>query len=184
MMDENVSWYQFHVNPEPWAVGPISSGRRNGHIVPIVGKNQQMESYKAAIREELETRYPKEQSYILPPRYSLDFFFWRRLDTASTGTPGRRQHQADGTNMMKATEDALQDILIGNDRDVLHGAWTIVSQGPNVTPGVVLRIHWGLNPLESVRILPEELQQEIMGYRHLTLLEDDNPVSDNAWPPR
>lgn len=174
-MSDNIAWFQLHVNPEPWAVGPVSIGRRNGKMIPMIGRNQQMEAYKEAIKEELGTQEP------LPGKYRLDFFFWRRLDVASSGD--RRQHQADGTNMAKATEDALQGVLIGNDRDVISASWTIVSQGADIAPGVLVRLEWGLNPLESVRHLPKQLFDEVMGYRHLHLV---TPItqSDNSWPPK
>lgn len=178
-MTENVVWYQFHVNPEPWAVGPISVGRRQSKMVPVVGRNQQMEAYKEAIREEFAQRYPGDR--VLPGRYSLDFFFWRRLDSASTGN--RRQHQADGTNMMKATEDALQGLVIGNDRDVQRASWAIVSQGPTVAPGVVIRVQWGLKEDEALAHLPWAMQGEILGFnRHLEPVPDIE--DDNSWPPK
>lgn len=176
----NVVWYQFHVNPEPWAIGPVSAGRRGGKIIPIVGRNQQMEAYKEAIKEEFGHRYPDDG--ILPGKYSLDFFFWRRLDAGVTVGRDRRQHQADGTNLMKATEDALQGLIIGNDRDVMRGGWAIVSQGPDVAPGVVVRVQYGLDDIEALAHLPWEMQEEILSFRHLAVVAD--PVPDNSWPPK
>lgn len=181
-MSENVRWYQFHVNPEPWAVGPVSVGKRGGKMIPVVGRNQQMDAYKSAIREELEEDYPSSESFILPPSYSLDFFFWRRLDASSDGS--RRQHQADTTNMVKATEDALQGILIGNDRDVLRVQGITVAQGPEVIPGVVVRIEWDIDSTDALRLLPKEIELELLGYRHLTLVRERPKELDNEWPPR
>jgi hypothetical protein len=180
-MTDNVIWYQFHVNPEPWAVGPVSVGRKAGKMIPIVGRNQQMEAYKEAIREEFAMRYPGDK--ILPGQYSLDFFFWRRLDAGVTAGRDRRQHQADGTNLMKATEDALQGLIIDNDRNVMRSAWTIVSQGPGVAPGALVRVQYGLNALEALAHLPWEMQEEILTYRHLAVVPDE-PVADNSWPPK
>lgn len=180
-MTDNVVWYQFHVNPEPWAIGPVSVGRRGGKMIPIVGRNQALDAYKEAIKEDFGYRYPGDS--MLPGQYSLDFFFWRKLEAGVTVGRDRRQHQADGTNLMKATEDALQGLVIDNDRNVMRAGWAIVSQGPDVVPGVVVRVQYGLNPLEALAHLSWEMQEEILSYRHLSVVSDE-PVTDNSWPPK
>jgi hypothetical protein len=72
--------------------------------------------------------------------------------------------------------------VIGNDRDVMRAGWAIVSQGPDIAPGVVVRVEYGLNPLEALANLPWAAQEEILSYRHLTAVPDDAP--DNSWPPK
>jgi Holliday junction resolvase RusA-like endonuclease len=181
---EGVRWYQFHVNPEPWAVGPLVVGRRNGKYTANMGRNQQLDAYKSAIREDLERNYPASQSAILPPYYSLDMFFWRQQEHYRNAHERNIQkHEADVTNLQKATEDALQGILIGNDRDVVRICSYCVEQGPDVTPGVVIRIRWGIPKGEHMDILPNHIRDELLSYRHLSLAQPAPEQASNAWPP-
>jgi Holliday junction resolvase RusA-like endonuclease len=182
--DRKIRWYQLHVNPEPWAVGPLSIGKRNGRPTATMGRNQQLDAYKHAIREELETTLPNNQTYILPPYYSLDMFFWRnRAEYTTPQARTHRKHEADVTNLQKATEDALQGILIGNDRDVIRIASYMMDQGPDVTGGVLLRIEWDLDREDATANLPRLVQEEAIAYRPLRLVPPITP-DDNAWPPR
>jgi Holliday junction resolvase RusA-like endonuclease len=184
---EGVQWYQLHVNPEPWAVGPLSIGRRNGHPTATMGRNQQLDAYKAAIREELESEYSSSVTRIFLPYYSIDFFFYRHR--AEYTTPNERQHrkhEADLTNLQKATEDALQGILFENDRDVVRVCSWYVEQSPQVEfPGVVVRFRWGVPRDEVLTMLPGSIYDELQGHRHLSVVrEPATEGDDNAWPPR
>jgi hypothetical protein len=49
-----VAWYVVHVNPEPWAVGPLDLGRRGGKVYATMGQNQQLAAYQEAVREETQ----------------------------------------------------------------------------------------------------------------------------------
>jgi len=129
-------WIYLDINPEPWAVGPLSLGRKNGKMYPRMGRNNAVHTFKEEVRAELEDR-----KLSLPEGlYDLQFFFWRRLDSYVSES-GRKAsaHVADATNMQKALEDALQGVLIGNDRDVRHVESEIVEQGPDVKPCIVIR---------------------------------------------
>lgn len=137
MSDREYQWYILDVNPEPWAIGDLSVGRRGGKYFPMVGRNQQLHNYKEAVREELRAYFPE----LLEGKIELKFYFWRRRDEYKTPQArGHRKHEADGTNLAKATEDALQGVLFKNDKDVSRMIWEIVDQGPDVTPRVVVGI--------------------------------------------
>lgn len=161
------------VNPEPWAVGPLSVGKRNGKMFPIMGRNQSVHAFKEAVRDALEGKVT-----MLPDgQYDVTFFFWRRLESY-VGESGRKAnaHWADATNMQKATEDALQGILFDNDRDVREIRSVIVDQGPDVIPGIAVQVqNW-------VPTAIEEHFAEIKWNRDQAL-KNTALISDNTWPP-
>jgi len=158
-------WIHLGVNPDPWAIGPLGVGKRNGKYIPYVGRNSQLDAFKEAVKEELASQGVTKVEY---DRYSLKFFFWRRLDSHSRG----RKHYADATNMQKALEDALQDVLIGNDRDVRHVESTIVEQGTDVPGGIVIYIEEYDH--EETKIIPHEMWDKI---NHT----EPEPLFDNTW---
>lgn len=137
-------WFYLPVNPEPWAVGSLGLGKKGGKFHPTISPNAQLVAFKQAIAEELE-----ECEKLPPGEYELEFYFWRALDDYETASGRRhRKHQADATNMQKATEDALQGVLIDNDRNVRRVTSEIVEQGPDVKPGIAVKATmWsGFNP--------------------------------------
>jgi Holliday junction resolvase RusA-like endonuclease len=159
----NDRWFVLSINPDPWAIGPLGVGKRNGKMFPYVGRNTQLDSYKQAIKEELREIEPLPQG-----DYELNFYFWRRLDEHGSG----RKHIADATNMQKATEDALQDVLFDNDRNVRDIRSVVVEQDSDTTPCVVIRARlWqGLNPEE----IPEHVWEQV---DHT----ETTPLFDNTW---
>jgi len=165
---ESWDWYVLDVNPEPWAIGPVSVGRKKGGVYPVVGRNEQLWFYQQAIKEAIGT--PRKS--FNAETYELMFFFWRdRADYQTHQARTHRKHEADVTNLAKATEDALQGVLFDNDKNtkIMHAE--MVEQGPNVNGKVVVGIrainfsNWTQLPNE-VRLLIEEL---------------DNPLIDNDW---
>lgn len=133
------SWFAMAINPEPWAVGPVSVGRKNGGIFPIVGQNAQLAAFQEAIREEME----EHTSITLTERVKLTFYFWRVLDSYQTKRgPRHRKHTADTTNMQKALEDALQGILYDNDRTNRDIRSVTVEQGPDVKPKILIHVEY------------------------------------------
>lgn len=125
------------INPEPWAIGPLGYRKLAGKIQPFVGPNLKLQSFQNEVKDELERIINHE-----PPSTAmctLRFFFWRRLETWDTPT-GRKSgaHQADVTNLQKGLEDALQGIIITNDRNVQSITSEIVEQGPDVLPGILI----------------------------------------------
>ena len=129
-------WIYLDINPEPWAVGTISTGRRNGKTFGRMARNESLHTFKEEVREMLDGKVE-----MMPPgMYDLHFYFSRRLDTYSSES-GRKAnaHVADATNMQKALEDALQGILMDNDRDVRRITSEIIAQGPDAKPFIVIR---------------------------------------------
>lgn len=162
-MGELEQWFTLDVNPDPWAIGPLQLGRRNGKMFPMIGPNRQLAAYKEAVKEQLADVNPLESGQ----QYDLTFYFWRRLD----GSGRNLKHTADATNLQKATEDALQGVLFENDRDVLRITSVIVEQGPEVRPMVVIRarLFTGLDPSEIPNYVWEQIDKSDLP----TLFEDN-----------
>jgi hypothetical protein len=127
------------INPEPWAIGPITSRKMIGgkRGVPFVGPNETLTTYQQALVAELQA-LPNPVA-LINGTSELELFFWRRLDRYEFDSGKKHQrHIADTTNLIKGTEDALQGLLFPNDRQnvVVHGH--IVEQGPDTNPGLII----------------------------------------------
>ena len=145
-----MDWYVVELNPEPWAIGPVGYARRNGKMSAYVGRNQQLDAYKEAVRESLGLGLP-----MIEGKVRLEFYFWR--NRAAYTTPQaqtHRKHEADLTNLQKATEDALQGVLFKNDRDVNEVYSVLVAQGPEVEGKIVIGVERSVEQPE----LPTEVQ--------------------------
>ena len=171
---ENYRVYALPLNPEPWAVGPAFVVRTGGAPKARIGPDHTLQTYQNAVKDELRLQGVTE---ILPGDYSLHFSFSRQL--AKYGTASGRtstRNAADATNMQKATEDALQGVLIHNDRDVVRVGSVIIDQGPSVTPFVVIEILYGLTD-EDPSVLtdaPLELMDEAIERMFATELAREN----------
>lgn len=171
-----MAWYVVHVNPEPWAVGPLDLGRRNGKVYATMGQNQQLAAYQEAVREEIKSQNPKMLEPD-PGGIGLRFFFWR--NRAEYTTPNQRQHrkhEADLTNLVKATEDALQGILFENDRDTRHIEAYLVEQGPEVEGKILIFVGYADVNLSIDELVPENIWDKL----HTPVEVRD----DNSWPPQ
>lgn len=167
-------WYVVPINPEPWAIGSPTIGKKGGKFFPRISPNPQLVSYKEAVAECLKDAQPLPEG-----KYGLTFYFWRRLDDYETESGRRhRRHWADATNMQKATEDALQGVLIGNDRDVMDVRSVIVHQGPEVD-GLVIINAWEWT-LPDIKAIPANVLLDA------TYTPDgvSPPAYDNSWPPK
>lgn len=148
------------VNPEPWAIGTAFASRKEGQMRGGVSPNQKLVTYKKAFQAEWkQVEHPA--MYAEDARVSLTFYFWRQVDTWTTG---KRQHSgnyADATNLQKSTEDALQGLLVPNDRQVVEITSTIMEQGPDVEPAILVqhRLFW----MESLH--RKTLNQVVQNYR-------------------
>lgn len=170
-----VSWLRLDINPEPWAIGPVGYGRRNGKMSAYVGQNAQLDSFKQAVAEAAQA------SWELPPLegpIKLDFFFWRNRAMYRTDS-GRNmtKSKVDATNMQKATEDALQGVVYKNDRDVVDVRSRVVEQGPEVSGLIVVR----------VQLLEEGYAETFVEGIPQAMLIASAPIQrqdDNVWPPR
>lgn len=166
----DMSWYALDVNPEPWAVGPIGYARKSGKMTAYMGQNQQLNAYKEAIREAIgEGHTPIEG------KVRLIVFFWReRAEYQTHQARTHRKHEADATNLLKATEDALQGILFVNDRDNNDVRGVIVEQGPDVVGRVLIGVAPSGDTPDIVQMIPS----------HAWELFDHNPtLMDEAMTP-
>lgn len=138
-------WYGLLINPEPWAMGQVSVGKKNGRVFPIVGKNSQLAAYQEAVRESMEEQWPDK----ITGDVRLVFLFWRNLAVYTSQT-GRQvqKHKPDTTNLQKATEDALQGILFKNDNQVVDVRSHMVEVGTETVGRVVIGIEEH-NPVEQ-----------------------------------
>jgi Holliday junction resolvase RusA-like endonuclease len=142
------------INPVPWMSPQGSVGRKNGKMFVHMHSPTELKNYQAAVREALEGAPPVEGDNI-----SLTFYFWRNART-------KHDHQADATNLQKATEDALQGVLFANDRDVQHVQSWIVAQGADVEPQILVSISRNrqipnLDDLTTAWVKPEQDYQHI-----------------------
>jgi Holliday junction resolvase RusA-like endonuclease len=162
-------WFVLDVNPEPWAIGPVGYRRSGGKMSAYVGQNQQLNAYKEAIKESIG------KQDMLTGKVSITFFFWRnRAEYTTPQSRSHRKHEADATNMQKATEDALQGILYGNDKDNMHVESYVVEQGPDVEGKVVIRARSGDGAFDP-NIIPDHIWDRIDGLKPQPRLDDDNP---------
>lgn len=137
------------INPEPWAIGDISITSKGGKRRPFVAPNKQLLNYQKAVREYIKRNYECEP---FNTECELTFFFWRRLDVyMDNGSRVRMGHIADATNLQKGLEDALQGVVVSNDRLVRKVYSEIVEQAHNIDPGVIIiaREHYTRSSLDK-----------------------------------
>ena len=172
-MTDAFDWYVLPVNPEPWAIGDLSVGRKGKSVYPMVGRNHQLHNYKEAVKEALQEAY--EPAWIEPP-IDLLFFFYRRRDAYQTPQArGHRKHEADLTNLQKATEDALQGLLFKNDKDVRHIDSWMGDQSEVAEPCVVIGVrHLENTELQTsiLKLMPLDVITRISEIRDSDLLEN------------
>lgn len=119
------------INPIPWKA-------------PLVGKrwtkpDENFTAYKQALREIIAEKLPAEFIPFTESPLRAHYWFWRDLDEGA--------NRADVTNLVKATEDALQTYnwggqsfvgLYKNDRLIVDSHGTIVQQAKGIEPRVFL----------------------------------------------
>lgn len=140
MPGELPSTHEYHIpgiNPEPWAIGPISTRTSGGKRIPFVGVNEVLKTYQEALRVEFQNMELAPHMIDVPSE--LEIFFWRRLDGYEFNSGAKHQrHVADTTNLVKGTEDALQGILFPNDRLNLVIRGQIIEQSATTDPGIII----------------------------------------------
>ena len=159
------------INPEPWRVPPMSAVRsKNGRLIVKADRDAGLAAYQEAVREELVDK----QAQLMDPPYLLKFWFWRKLE--------KNAKEVDATNMQKALEDALQGIVINNDRFVREISSHAVRQDAT-TPGMILIQAFSGNDCKFTPIpeyaLPDVERLEAM-LAPLNVMEDFR--FDNSWP--
>lgn len=186
-----LTWYVLPLNPEPWAVGPLSVGRgKGGKFFPRMGANQQLVNYQEAVRSEL--RRQRAEMIELGEGYNayeLVFVFHQVLYKYMTGS-GRtsQQKQADLTNLVKATEDALQGILISNDTLVEKQTNYVQRSEGDAVPYVIIGVgpYLAINPNEFPPEVWDGVDLAVAEHRKMT--HGARPVEDvpllNGLPER
>ena len=159
-------WYILECNPEPWEVGPLSVGRKNGKMFPIVGRDQQLHAYKEAVKEALSLQSP----VFMEGKLVMSIWFWRvQANYQTPQARGHRKHEADCTNLFKATEDACQGILFKNDKDNVETHGYIVEQGPDVNPLIIIRLQTASDLIsreqEMLNMMPGAVQEEYLAHK-------------------
>jgi len=122
------------INPEPWTASEASTARKNGKDYIQFHKREQLRTYQNALKEEFRRLFPHVKP--IEGEVCIEFYFWR--DVASYR--GGHANIADATNLQKATEDALQDVLFANDRAVRWVSSGVVAQAPGVDPAILIRV--------------------------------------------
>ncbi len=150
-------WFAVMINPEPWAVGPLSVARSGKGVYPKMGRNEKLATYQEALASAIVEEYPnlflvKDSKTGLPlaslfgkKEVELTFHLWQKIEVSEV-TDGRtrsgvrksRNHLADLTNMVKAAEDAVAKILFDNDVQVRAQRNVIMDRGTHVPEGVVV----------------------------------------------
>jgi len=172
-MPHKIHRYFLPVNPEPWAVGKVGVGRRNGKTFPTVGPNAKLVSFQQEVKEWFED----QDVTMIEEDLHLEFFFWRKIDKYRGVKRTVTTNEADATNMQKATEDALQGILYPNDRAVRKITSEIVAQGPDVEGAIAIRAQV-YDPVVEDYMLP--------GWIHDARIQQEQwkrEPSNNTWPP-
>ena len=161
MKHDGKNWMVLNISPEPWAVGPVGYARHDGKMSAYVGRNTQLAAYESAVHEEVSEQWGMP---MIEGKVGLRFYFWRNRATYTTPQArSHRKHEADATNLQKATEDALQGIIFANDRDVADIHSVLVEQGPDVK-GKILIAAWKIDDYEHEALLsnlPIKLQMLI-----------------------
>lgn len=132
------------INPVPWKA-PYNSGRK-GHMY----QDAALRDYKEALRETVEEMLPPDWIPYQKGPLIASFFFWRQIEEWEGPRKRVRNQDADLTNLIKSTEDALQTYnyrgnfargVYKNDRLVqYHGMSGIRAQAPDVEPAIYVTI--------------------------------------------
>lgn len=167
----------FHVgvNPEPWVVPPFSPARVGKKLIVKAGRDQGLHAYQEAIKDELRS----QNAEMLKPPYGLKFWFFHRVEQYRTQS-GRTvtTNIPDVTNLQKAAEDALQGLVIDNDRHVIftQSARAVAMEDPYFIIEVIHNIQLAdmLELSPAAHLVREDF-----------LINREKVVEGgNEWPPR
>lgn len=135
--------YVEQINPEPWAMGKLGTGRKGGKVYPTYAKNAVQAAYQEALAETIGDAARAANLPMQPDDAELELtiYVWRaREQYLSPNGTGRTvtRNSADATNIQKATEDALQGILFKNDNQIKRVTCEIVEEGRDVQPCIII----------------------------------------------
>jgi Holliday junction resolvase RusA-like endonuclease len=169
------NWFTLDVNPQPWEIGPLGVGRRNGKMYPYVGPARQLQFYQEAVKEELQSLGWQGKIHDKSQPIALRFWFWRQVSDGA--------NYADTTNLQKATEDALQAVMIHNDRDSWDVHSKIVAQGPSTRGKLVIaarQLNVGLHVMQVHEELPDGVLERLEYLDSQELVMSENVWGDGA----
>lgn len=127
------------VNPHQWAIGPVTTIKRGGKTIPMVGRNVQLHNFKEAVKKEMTRLYGPQE--IMEGPVELRFWFWRNRPAYETyQARTHRKHEADATNLQKSLEDALQGVLYKNDKQVQKVTSEIVEQDQDIRGYIIIEV--------------------------------------------
>ena len=131
--------YSLEVNPHQWAIGPVTTIKRGGKTIPMVGRNVQLHNFKEAVKREMKRLYGPQD--IMEGPVEMRFWFWRNRPAYETHQARtHRKHEADATNLQKSLEDALQGVLYKNDKQVQKITSEIVEQEQDIWGHIIIEI--------------------------------------------
>lgn len=161
------------VNPYPWKVPPFQPGRKGNRLFVQAGRDEGLHTYKEAIKEQLEKQNPTK----IEGPVALFAWYWRRMDEyKSTRGRNARSHEADTTNLQKATEDALQGLVFDNDKDVVFTqSWRVIQDFDVQGVLVVCAYPWVWSSPEDS--FPDHVQEKIKDIREGVI--EIGPSPDN-----
>ena len=143
------------LNPEQWE----SPGKdRFGGTA----KSTALTNYQRAVAADLKRDYPDHEQIDGP--CEIVFYIWRQLVTYEGERKRVRKNRVDATNVQKALEDAIQGVLIKNDREVLDVRTRIVEQATETEPFIIIVIRE-----------PRPVDPEVLALRRDFLVERDKP---------
>lgn len=125
------------VNPEPWKAAEGSLGRKGGKVYIHFTSPESLRFFKESFAEEFKRQNPSYE--MLTGKLEIVFYVSRNVAEYETelGHKGSANY-ADSTNMLKALEDSLQDVLYENDQGNVEVRLRQVQQGPYAEPCVVI----------------------------------------------
>ncbi|ADD80828.1 gp042 [Rhodococcus phage ReqiDocB7] len=183
----NIVAYALPLNPEPWAIGDVSIRRVPGtkKLSGSVGPNKNLVVYQNAVKDELTLLGAR----VLPGDYALRFSFSRQVYGYKVTTDSRTstRNGADATNLQKGTEDALQGVLIEDDRDVIRVESVMIDQGPDALSFVLIELKYGIKDNEPSHFGTYGLTAQ--GIAALELMERrekerrERKANSNVWRP-
>lgn len=177
MSDDAGYWYLLELNPEPWAIGTISTGRgAKGQVYARMSPNENLVGYREAVKEQLENH---PNPVMLYGHVEIEFYFWRQIEEYETPTGRKKVRKAaDVTNLQKALEDALQGLLLLNDDQTRIIRSEIVEQSRDITGRVVIHVREapsGVLSAHALNTIPMGLWEQMAreGEGTQPLLDDD-----------
>lgn len=133
-------WFTIRgINAEPWTSPGIGVGRgKGGGVYGYAMKDGGLATYQSAIAGALMQQYPDHEPLL--GECEVGFYIWRQLVVYEGEKKKVTRNKADATNMQKALEDALEGVLIGNDRDDVHVSTWLMEQTKETEPLILIQV--------------------------------------------